>query len=97
MELLLIVFAAIAAVVGFFYREATKKLKPAQLELLANLARVAVSAAETVGFDQKLSSDDKYKLASDGLVELAQRIGIELSETEVAVLVHAVLREIQVP
>lgn len=71
-------------------RKVKPKLNGEGLSILVDLARVAVSAAETVGGD----GDQKYKLASEALVELAARVGLTLSEVEVAALIHAVLKEV---
>ncbi len=93
----LIGFLALLGVVGGIVWSELGKLRKLQpdlnverLNILVELARVAVSAAETVG----QTGDDKYKLASEALVELAARVGITLSEVEVAALIHAVLREV---
>lgn len=95
MELLsgFLVLAGVAA--GIIWSELgklrkKKELNGEKLNILVDLARVAVSAAETAGGP----GEEKFALASEALVELAARIDITLSEVEVAALIHAVLKEV---
>lgn len=98
MEIYFLIVSA-GVVAGIIWSEVCKfknrkLLDPTKLSVLVELARVAVSAAETAGYGEGMSGDDKYRLASEGLTELAARAGFNLSEREAGVLIHAVLSEI---
>lgn len=100
MEFLTFGLALAGVVVGILWAEGSKFFKKKlltqeQLVMLYELARTAVSAAETAGYG--MTGDQKYKLAAEGLVELACRLGVELKPSEVAVIIHAVLAEVQAP
>lgn len=90
-----IVIVVLGVVGGIIWSEITKRrvLNTEKLSLLYELARTAVSAAETVGG----SGENKLGLAVEGLVELAARIGVKLSEKEASVLIHGVLRQVTAP
>lgn len=99
MDLLTICLTWLAAFVGVLWKLEKKRVSalitPERLAILVDMARTAVAAAETAGNDQGWAGQDKYRLAAEGLVELAKRIGLTLSRDEVAVLIHAVLGELR--
>ena len=92
----LLVLVGVAA--GIIWSELSGRKKPKlngeKLNILVDLARVAVSAAETLGHNKNLTGTEKYDLAYEALVELAGRIGITLSVVEAGALIHAVLNEV---
>lgn len=72
------------------------KLTPQRLANVAQLAHVAVSAAEKLGeANEALSNDEKYAVAEAFLNNAAKKLGIKLTVDELNGYIHAALREMQ--
>ncbi len=70
-------------------------IAPKQYAALAGLANTAVDAVEQLDRVSKLSSEQKYDLASETLTKSAKRLGVKLSEVEVNAFVHAAVKDLK--
>jgi hypothetical protein len=97
------VFTALVSIVplviAFFGNEARKWLKarlaPAQFDLVLNLARTCITAAEEVGRATGSDGPDKYEYAENALITAAKRGGMHLEPSEANAFIHAALTELR--
>lgn len=94
--LLGVLSAALIAAVAIAKQYFEARITPIKLSQVGEFARVAVNAAERIGIDTPdLTGADKYDIAYDTLIELAERVGIKLSLQEAMSLIHAALNELR--
>jgi hypothetical protein len=90
-----IIIGVVVAGLAFLGEQARKwlnaRVKPTQVANLAGLAREAVSAAEQFYAGTPTAGADKFVYAEAGLLALAKRLGVKLTNDEATTLIHAAL------
>lgn len=93
-EVIDILATLIVTVAGLLIKKwVDTKTTPAQLQMLTELTRTAVEAAEEVGDALGLQGPEKYEYASTALTTAAKRVGLRIKPEEANAFIHAVLRE----
>lgn len=90
--------AAIPAVVGLLWKRIRSATGPEKVEVLTNLARVAVFAAEELGHKngkvgEEVSGREKLAYAVARLEDLSKRVHVKVDNDQAEALIEAVLNE----
>jgi len=85
------IILVVSGLLSWLVKKFTDRFSPDQVKIGADIARIAVKAAEQVGEKESLTPEQKRELALKYFLSLTDKRGIYFSETQIeALLEHAV-------